>query len=165
MYKLHSLNGFFFFNADWLCFQYFFLFIYWCSIKFLSQHILEALTMFYCIFLEQCFELWWEIISTYSGRVLTKISEATICSIFTREYPCRSSISIKLQTNSNKFQWICCIFSEHLFLRTPLNGCFWNLHYSRCTLGRIKPLNFYILLSLSLFSLFPMLFISPIVWK
>ena len=22
-------------------------------------------------------------------------------------------------------QWPCCIFSEHLFLRTPLDGCFW----------------------------------------
>ena len=25
--------------------------------------------------------------------------------------------------------WICCIFSEHLFLRTPLEGCFWRYHW------------------------------------
>ena len=25
--------------------------------------------------------------------------------------------------------WICCIFSEHLFLRVPLDGCFWSLTF------------------------------------
>ena len=49
-----------------------------------------------------------------------------ICSTFTGEHPCRSMISIKLQSNFGMgvLLQICCIFSEHLFLRTPLNGCF-----------------------------------------
>ena len=51
-----------------------------------------------------------------------------ICSKFTGEHPCRSLISIKLQSN---WAWVfllksCCIFSEHLFLGTPLEGCFRN---------------------------------------
>ena len=37
-----------------------------------------------------------------------------ICSKFTGEHPCGSVISIELL----------CIFSEHLFLRKPLVGCF-----------------------------------------
>ena len=37
-----------------------------------------------------------------------------ICNKFTGEHPCWSVISIKLQSN----------FSEHLFLRTSLEGCF-----------------------------------------
>ena len=37
-----------------------------------------------------------------------------MCSKFTGEHPCRSVISIKLQS----------IFSEHLFLATHLGGCF-----------------------------------------
>ena len=41
-----------------------------------------------------------------------------ICSKFTGEHPCRSVISIKLKCI------FCCIFSEHLFSRTPLGGCF-----------------------------------------
>ena len=49
-----------------------------------------------------------------------------ICSKFTGEHPCRSAISIKLQSNFGMgvLLQISCIFSEHLFLRTPLMGCF-----------------------------------------
>ena len=67
-----------------------------------------------------------------------------ICSKFTGEHPCRSAISIKLgkftgeqpcrRTMPCNFIEIAlrhgcspvnfCIFSEHLFLRTPLDGCF-----------------------------------------
>ena len=42
-----------------------------------------------------------------------------ICSKFTGEHPCRSvnfGMGVLLQ--------ICCIFSEHLFLATPVSGCF-----------------------------------------
>ena len=52
-----------------------------------------------------------------------------ICSKFTGEYPCRNAISIKLFCNLIKITLrhgcspvICCIFSEHLFLRTLLGG-------------------------------------------
>ena len=55
-----------------------------------------------------------------------------VCSKLTGEHPYQSVISIKLQSNLLKSHFgmgvllqICCIFSEHLVLRTPLNGCFW----------------------------------------
>ena len=43
-----------------------------------------------------------------------------ICSKFIGEHPCQSATSKQLY-------WNCCIFSEHLFLRTPLPG-----HFSAC---------------------------------
>ena len=46
-----------------------------------------------------------------------------ICSKFTEEHPCRSAISITL-LGMGVLLYICCIFSEQLFLRTPLGGCF-----------------------------------------
>ena len=56
-----------------------------------------------------------------------------ICSKFTAEHPSWSAISIKLQSNFIEItlrHWCspvnCCIFSEHLFLRTRLGGCFWS---------------------------------------
>ena len=51
-----------------------------------------------------------------------------ICSKFTGEHPCRSSICfatlLKLQFGMGVFLQIGCIFSEHLYLRTPLQGYF-----------------------------------------
>ena len=55
-----------------------------------------------------------------------------ICSKFTGKHPRRSVISIKLLCNFFEITlyfsvavllWSCCIFSEHLFLGTPLGGC------------------------------------------
>ena len=55
-----------------------------------------------------------------------------ICTKFTGEHPCRSAISIKLLWNfieitlrhaCSPANW--CIFSEHFFLRTTLDSCFW----------------------------------------
>ena len=46
-----------------------------------------------------------------------------IWSKFTGEHPCRSAISNKVAKH---------LFSEHLFLRTPLDGCFWVFHKSSC---------------------------------
>ena len=55
-----------------------------------------------------------------------------ICSKFTVEHPCRSVILIWLQSNFIEITLrhvfplqICCIFSEHLFLRTHMEGYFW----------------------------------------
>ena len=54
-----------------------------------------------------------------------------ICSKFTGEHPCRGVIPIKLQSNFSIIEitlrhgfllQICCVFSEHLFLRTPLDS-------------------------------------------
>ena len=44
-----------------------------------------------------------------------------ICSKFTGEHSCQ----LKPDFGMGVLQ-ICCIFLEHLFLRTPLGGCFWN---------------------------------------
>ena len=60
-----------------------------------------------------------------------------ICSKFIGEQQCRSAISIKLLCFATLLKshfgmgvllYICCIFSEHLFLRTPLDGCFWMIY-------------------------------------
>ena len=57
-----------------------------------------------------------------------------ICSNFSGEYPCRTAISIKLHAVLLKPHFgmsvllsICCIFSEHLLLKTHLDGCVWQL--------------------------------------
>ena len=34
--------------------------------------------------------------------------------------------------------YICCIFSEHLFLRTPLDGCLWIKQYNATTICSCK---------------------------
>ena len=56
-----------------------------------------------------------------------------ICRKFTGEHPCRSVISercfatlLKSQFGMGVLLQICRIFSEHLFLTTPLDGFFWN---------------------------------------
>ena len=54
-----------------------------------------------------------------------------MCSKFVEEHSSRSVISIKLQSNFMEITLRhgcspvnCCIFSKHVFLRTPLGGCF-----------------------------------------
>ena len=49
-----------------------------------------------------------------------------ICSKFTGEHSCRS---VKSHISMDVLLSICRIFSEHLFLRTPQDGCFWNNHH------------------------------------
>ena len=63
-----------------------------------------------------------------------------ICNTFTGEHPCRSVISIDLLCNFTEITLrhgcppiICCIFSEHLFLRSPLEGWSWYLLLQICT--------------------------------
>ena len=57
-----------------------------------------------------------------------------IRSNFSGEHPCRSGISVKLlcifieiALRHGCSPVNCCIFYEHLYLRTPLDGCFWLL--------------------------------------
>ena len=64
-------------------------------------------------------------------KVFLRKGALKICSKFTGEHPCRSAISIKLQSIFIKIalRHGCSSvhllqFSEHLFLRTPLDGCF-----------------------------------------
>ena len=71
------------------------------------------------------------------------------CSKFTGEHPCRSVISIKLQSNFIEialrhgcFLFICCTIAEHLFLGTPLVGCFclfYRLGIYWATYAQCKP--------------------------
>ena len=65
-----------------------------------------------------------------------------ICSKFTGEHPCRKVISTKLQSKATLWKshfGMGVRHSEHLFLGTPLGGCFCNLYlFSICfssTLG------------------------------
>ena len=52
-----------------------------------------------------------------------------ICSKLTGEHPCQSAIATLLSSHfgMSVLLQICCILSEHLFLRTPLDGCFWTV--------------------------------------
>ena len=54
-----------------------------------------------------------------------------ICSKFTGDHPCQSVFSVKflckfieITLDMGFLLYICCLFSEHLFLRTPLDDCF-----------------------------------------
>ena len=58
-----------------------------------------------------------------------------ICSTFIGEHPCCSVILIKFHTTFIKVTFHdgcnsvnCCIFSVHLFIGTPLEDCFRNIH-------------------------------------
>ena len=75
---------------------------------------------------------WWKTYRSSHPEVFLEKGVPKICSKFTGEHPCRSVISIKLLTTLLKSHfgmcvllWICCMFSEHLFLGTPVGGCFW----------------------------------------
>ena len=86
----------------------------------------------------QTFQLWgWhqpQVIPKSSRQeVFLRKGVLKICSKFTGEHPCRSVISIKLLCNFMEItlrhgcsvvNWLH-IFWEHLFLKTPLDGCFW----------------------------------------
>ena len=60
-----------------------------------------------------------------------------ICSKFTREHPCQSAISIKFASllkshfDMGALLYNCCIFSEHLYIWPPLDGCFWRIFISK----------------------------------
>ena len=43
------------------------------------------------------------------------------------QYTCFATL-LKSHFGMGALLSLCCIFSEDLFLRTPLGGCFWNLH-------------------------------------
>ena len=58
-----------------------------------------------------------------------------ICSKFKGECPCRCVILIKFHLGMGALLSSCCIFSERLLLRTPLDGCFWtfSVTYFECS--------------------------------
>ena len=50
-----------------------------------------------------------------------------ICRKFTGERPCKSVIELLFGMGVLLYiKFAACIFSEHIFLRTPLDGCFWH---------------------------------------
>ena len=62
-----------------------------------------------------------------------------ICSKFAGEHPCQSEISIKLQ---NYFIKIALRHEcSHLFLRIPLDGCFWKQMLTTSFLGKTTSRN------------------------
>ena len=70
----------------------------------------------------------WNFTSSHPEVFLRKVVLKK-CSKFRGEHPCRSAISIMLKSHFGigVLLYICCIFSEHHFFRTPLGSCFWNL--------------------------------------
>ena len=80
---------------------------------------------------------WQKQLSGHLCRLFLEKGVLKICSKFTGDHPCQSVISIKLllaillKSHFESHFWngcspICCIFSERLFLGTPLDGCFYN---------------------------------------
>ena len=72
-------------------------------------------------------------LKVFSGKDVLKT-----CGKFTGEHPCRKVISIKLQKNflEIKLRHGCSpvnlLFSEHLFIRTPLENCFCGFKGKHC---------------------------------
>ena len=116
----------------------------------LGYALLHFFTLFYFAVLKNIMLAYWltvnilrNILSSYNVLQVDELRRSSlpevflrkgalkICSKFTGEHPCRSVTSIKLLFNLLKshvdmgvFLQICCIFSEHLFLKRPLDGCF-----------------------------------------
>ena len=81
------------------------------------------LETFSCYFFSFRFELFASssTLEVFLAKYVLKISTN-----FTGEHSCRSVISsVKSHLGRSVLLYICCIFSEHLFLRIPLEGCFW----------------------------------------
>ena len=111
----------------------------WCSNCWLwtSTYHVESFSVSPLLFLGYCLnfvKVSW-ILSTYPKQlfrsshpeVFLRKGALKKCSKFTGEHPCRSVTSVKLLWNFGMgvLLWIWCIFSEHLLLRIPLEGCFW----------------------------------------
>ena len=105
------------------------------SARFLSQQQPNAVKEFENLFwmLPNCSS--WNKNVTFVRRNLPEVflvkAFLKICSKFIGEHLCRTAISIKLKATLLKLhfgmgvlQYIRCIFSEHLFIRTSLDGCF-----------------------------------------
>ena len=85
----------------------------------------------------------WTIYRSSRPEVFLRKVLLKIYSKFIGEHPCRSMISIKLlcfatllksQFGMGVLLQMCSIFSDHLFLRTPLDGCFWIYeHFQKST--------------------------------
>ena len=101
------------------------------------QHFLLYLKITFCLligFLKWKWLVRTDIVRSSCPEAFLGKGVLKLCIKFTGEHPCRSAVSIKLQSNfiENTFRYecspiyICCIFSEHLSLRTPLDGCFQN---------------------------------------
>ena len=61
-------------------------------------------------------------IPKHTGRRYKKTPEAAV-------HRCKATL-LKSHFGMGILLKICCIFSEHLFLRTPLDGCFWDSEVS-----------------------------------
>ena len=99
------------------------------------QHFLLYLKITFCLligFLKWKWLVRTDIVRSSCPEAFLGKGVLKLCIKFTGEHPCRSAVSIKFQRNfiENTFRYecspiyICCIFSEHLSLRTPLDGCF-----------------------------------------
>ena len=73
----------------------------------------------------------------FLGKVVLKI-----CSKGTGEHPCRSVTLLKLQFGMGVLLYICCIISEHLFLKTPLKRVL--LKVAGCAFIKISRVSFFL---------------------
>ena len=66
-----------------------------------------------------------------SRRLLKKRCSKNMQQIYSRPPMPKCDLTSKSHFDMGVLLWICCIFSEHLFHRTPMGGCFFvrhNLH-------------------------------------
>ena len=131
-----------------------------CTIRYSTLFLQQPVNFIWgCLFLKFIHFWNWDVLymfflfGGYFTRNLTKNFRSSppevflgkgvlkICSKFTGEHPCRSAISIKLQSNfiGIRLQHGCSpINLLHLF-RTPMEGCFWYL-----LLTSVKQCQYYV---------------------
>ena len=81
-----------------------------------------------------------------------------ICSKFIGQHPCGSVLRM------SDLLYICCIFSEHVFLGTPMSRCFWSLMETNLADKSSSPENLYEIINKILMDLF-LLISSFLVWR
>ena len=100
------------------------LLVYLLLVSYLTQHHLLAPTSTSRSYQSR---------SSHSAVFLRK-GVLKVCSKFTGEHPCQSVISatlLKSHFGMGVLLQICCIYSDHLFLRTSLGDCFWISHLGK----------------------------------
>ena len=69
--------------------------------------------------------------NTYLFWFSERIFRSSRSEVFLRRSCCKATL-LKSRCGMGVLLKICCIFSEHLFLRTPLDSCFWVFHEINC---------------------------------
>ena len=90
--------------------------------------------------------------------MFVKTAFLQICNKFTREHPYRNVIWFATLLNTyfcmGVFLYICCIFSEHIFWRTPMGDCSWICNVIKLVKMMLKSLWYFAYLNYHLLKLF-----------